>query len=716
MGVHSLVRETGSVDLIINTSCLAELTYYSPPRPGACQYRNGLSSVSPAGLLASVENGVGVCEDRGRARVSSTVRFGSDMEVRDAARFAGRRDELRVLEKVLGDDPPATVVLVHGQGGIGKSCLLRETARLARSLGYEVWWLDGRGLAPSPDAVAGVVDDVASSSRPLLLIDTYERISGLGGYLRDHAIPDLPATARVVIAGRNPPGPEWVEGAWDSVTMSLPLTALDTEEATTLLHLRGVQDEETVPELVGWANGEPLALCAGADAVMAGIPFESTGLDDDTSVARTLVSRLAGDELAGADRDVLAVTSIAHAVDARLLEQVLPGVDGEHAEAWLRSLSFAEALGTRVTIHERLRAGLRADLRSGDPGYERELRRRLADHLHDRALAGEHQLVAEISDLIDDPRIRWGLGIESGATHHADIVRPGDEEQAAAAFGSDDTMSWAGLRRWFRESPGHVYTVRNSSGTLVGIGVWVTPNDAPPWASEDTVVGPRLEHARAHSPEGRAVISRGGRPLKWSTKTTKAAIANPAMVGRRGVDHRYFYGARFEGRVQQADFYDAMGYRRVPGLDVVEDGRLVECHILDLGEGGVIGGIRDIVYRNLGLPPPAIPTRQQDVSELVRDALRSYHRPTALAANPLADGATIEQRHESVRRLLRQAIDSAFGDSDNERLLRATIEHGYLDRTGSHESTARRLHLSRATYFRRLSRATDRVATYVAKR
>jgi predicted DNA-binding protein (UPF0251 family) len=34
---------------------------------------------------------------------------------------------------------------------------------------------------------------------------------------------------------------------------------------------------------------------------------------------------------------------------------------------------------------------------------------------------------------------------------------------------------------------------------------------------------------------------------------------------------------------------------------------------------------------------------------------------------------------------------------------------------GSHESTARRLHLSRATYFRRLSQATQRIAQSISE-
>lgn len=641
-----------------------------------------------------------------------TTRFASQADARDAARFAGRKEELRLLERVLGDDPPATVVLVHGRGGIGKSSLLRATARLGASMGYQVRWLDGRGSAPTSAEIAGVFDEVSTLDRPLLLIDTYERISALGGFLREHALAALPDTARVVIAGRDVPGWEWEAGPWGAITLRLPLRRLDEEDASELLRRRGVVDDQVVSDLNSWARGEPLALSAGADAVLAGLTFDVTLLTDDASLARSLISRLARDELAGADRDVLAVAAIAHGVDVAMLEAVLSGLDGEHAVAWLRSLSFAEDMGSRVTIHERLRGAMRTELRATDPSYERELRRRLADHLYERATAGEHHLLAELSDLIDDPRIRWGLGIESGADAYADIVRPGDVEAAGAAL-EDADQAWPLFRRWFVEAPQHVYTVRNQAGELIGFGVWITSDDAPEWAGEDPVVGPRLEHARSLAPPGRAVVSRGGRPLVWGTQKTRAAIANPAMVGRRGVDIRYFYGAGFEGRVQQADFYRAMGYKRVPEMDVIEDGRVVECHLLDMGEEGVIRGMRDRVYRDLGLPISPPSTRKPDLEMEVREALRNFYDPEVLAASVLASGSSRQERYRSVQRILREAVEGAFGDTEHDRLLRATIEEGYLNSSGSHESTARRLHLSRATYFRRLSQATRRVAAAV---
>jgi AAA ATPase domain len=99
--------------------------------------------------------------------------------------------------------------------------------------------------------------------------------------------------------------------------------------------------------------------------------------------------------------------------------------------------------------------------------------------------------------------------------------------------------------------------------------------------------------------------------------------------------------------------------------------------------------------------------------DVVRDALRCLHVPAELARSPLARGYGLAQRAASVRTLIREAAEHAFGDSHDERLLRRVLVRGYLDPAPSHELAAAELHVSRATYFRRLKVASERVTAYV---
>ncbi len=70
----------------------------------------------------------------------------------------------------------------------------------------------------------------------------------------------------------------------------------------------------------------------------------------------------------------------------------------------------------------------------------------------------------------------------------------------------------------------------------------------------------------------------------------------------------------------------------------------------------------------------------------------------------------------SVRGLLRDAAERAFGDNENEKLLRRVLLRGYIEPAASHEQAAIDLSLSRAAYFRRLRAAAERVAEYLASR
>ena len=66
-------------------------------------------------------------------------------------RFVGRMTELETFRRaLLADEPPFAVLHVFGPGGVGKSTLLREFARLAVDLGRPVVHLDGRNVDPSP--------------------------------------------------------------------------------------------------------------------------------------------------------------------------------------------------------------------------------------------------------------------------------------------------------------------------------------------------------------------------------------------------------------------------------------------------------------------------------------------------------------------------------------------------------------------------------------
>ncbi|HEX8083952.1 MAG TPA: ATP-binding protein [Solirubrobacteraceae bacterium] len=653
--------------------------------------------------------------------------LGDRLAARDRQRFVGREAELAFFDELLGDDPAANVVLVHGPGGIGKSTLLRELARRGEAAGRGAFLIEGREIAPDPDQLEEVLVGVGSEPRPLVLFDTYERMTAIGGWLRRRFLPSLPAGAVVVLAGRRRPEAEWFQGGWEQVTRELELRPMDADDARALAHAHGVEDEAALAPLLEWAQDSPLALSLGADAARSG-GWKPEYVDERPDLARAILRHLTDSELeGGGEPEALAVAGIARVVTPRLLADVLPGIDADAADRWLRSLTFADAVAEGIALHELVRKAVRADLKRRRPEHERDLRRRIADHLHARAASGELRLVTDLADLVQNPALRWGLGAEGSVGLRVDALRPDDlgelhdrlERRHGGGPGFDDW--WSATRLLLERAPQRALLVRDGEERLCGYSYAVTPANAPEAAADDPVLGPWLAHAREHAPDSQAIVWRDAVDISVSREgdvtSPVLALANLATILRSGLRNpRWSYLPIDPQNAAAVEFATRSHARHTPELDFAGPHGTLHCWILDHGAGGMIGGIVRSVYAELGLPMPEAPAPVAVVPDDVRAALKALDRPTELAASPLARGGDPGERAASVRAVLEEAAERAFGGSAEERLLRDVIRRGYLDPAGSHESVAHDLHLSRATYFRKLKTASDRVAEWVAVR
>ena len=655
------------------------------------------------------------------ATADSTL--GARVARRDERRFVGRRAELGLFDRLFVDDPPASVVFVHGPGGIGKSTLLREVARRGARRGWRPRLVDGRELPPVPEALEQALGGVRDDERPLLLFDTYERIAAIGGYLRQLLLPSLSERAVVVVAGRRPPEPGWFEGGWEAVAAEVELAALADSEALELLRSRGIPNDAQAAAVARWAQGSPLALTLAAEIARADPGWRPEVDSERPELTAAVIERIGAGELDTGHRAALAAASIARVTTRRLLADVLAERGAGEAYDWLASRTFAEPVAEGLALHELVRRAVRADLRRRDPELERDLRRRIADHLHARAVAGNLLLAIDLAALIETPILRWGFGWEGSARYRIDAVRPGDAavaERFLCERGLDEW--WAGTVRFFAQAPKHIAVARDAADAFAGYMIAVTPASAPAFAASDPVLGPWLEHARTHVPDGNAVLWRDAIDM---TRDLEARVQ--AMLGMTGILHsglpnpRYAYLPINPRNRTAVEYSAALGAVHTAELDRAVGKARVECHILDYGPGGVLGMERDVIYRELGLAPPP-PTeagsqaqRRAMALEAVRAALRNLDHPHELATNPLAAGATPEERARSLRAQIGDAAEKAFGETEDERLLRRVLVRGYLDPAPSHELAAEELILSRSSYFRKLRQATERVADYIAQ-
>jgi hypothetical protein len=192
------------------------------------------------------------------------------------------------------------------------------------------------------------------------------------------------------------------------------------------------------------------------------------------------------------------------------------------------------------------------------------------------------------------------------------------------------------------------------------------------------------------------------------------------MLGVAGVlrsgapNPRYAYMPINPSFAPAVTFSRIMQAEHIGELDYSFGSRRIECHRIDYGPGGLAAAQREVVYRELGLASPRERTPAAIDGEAVRAALRNFTLPHELAGSALARGDSPAERVESVRALVREAAEQAFGETENEKLLQRVLIRGYLEPSASHEQCAYELSLSRAAYFRRLRAATDRVVAHIA--
>jgi hypothetical protein len=644
--------------------------------------------------------------------------LGARLIDRDRDRFVGRGDELAFLEGCLSGDPSISVVLVHGPGGIGKSTLLRELGRRAPTRGYELFFVEGRDLAPMPDALEAVLSGARASARPLVLIDTYERMTALDGYLRRGLLPSLPDSTVVVIAGRLEPDSAWFSGGWEGVATAVQLGGLGPRDALSLLAAHGLRDDRA-PAVVEWAEGSPLALALAAETAAVDTDWTPDLGAERPEIVRSLIRRVAESELSEVRLSALGVAAIARVTTVELLREVLPETDADVAYDRLRSLTFTEPLGDGLTLHELVRKALYADLRHRDHERERELRRRIIDHLYERARRGDPLLSIDMAHLVENSAVKWGFGWEGSVEYRIDDVRAGDAEQVAELYDARNFKKWwSGTQRFFDEAPERIAIARDKDDRMCGFTVSMSSANAPDFADEDPLSGPRLAHARAAEHLGGAVLWRDSVDFTRDRRGRVQAMLGVAGILRSGVvNPRFAYLPINPTNPDALIFARALGAEHVRDLDLELEGRRIECHRVDYGPGGLFAFQRAFVYQELGLVAPApVEARRALEQESVREALRNFRVPHELSRNHLATGETPEERAGSVRALLRDAAERAFGDSENEKLLQRVLIRGYLEPAASHEQAAIGLSLSRAAYFRRLRAAAERVAEYLSAR
>ncbi|MGR6917971.1 ATP-binding protein [[Actinomadura] parvosata] len=640
--------------------------------------------------------------------------------------FVGREEELALFGAALYGSR-CSVLYVHGPGGIGKSALLRRFAQEAALAGRSVVRVDGRTLDPSPAAFEAAAGAVLRDDRAVLLVDTFERIQGLEGWLRERFLPRLPVGALVVVAGRFAPDVRWrTDPGWAQELEVIPLRDLPPDDARALVDCCGVADELREP-LLAFAGGHPLALLLGA-AVAVRDEGAGTRWTPDHDVVATLLDQLVGEPPSAAHRHALEICAHAYMTTEELLGAALPE-DAGPLFGWLRRLPFVESSSAGLYPHDVVREVLEADLRWRDPRGYAEMHDRIHAYLAEKVrTAAEPDVLSAVTALFHLHRGDNAIGethswYEEGRIQES-TLRPEDTGRLVRlAHAAEGGRSAACAEFWLARQPSAVRVYwHTETGEPVAFSAWLRllePGDDE--CAADPVVAAAWEHALATAPPragehlavGRSWVLpayRGDSPV---TDLLQWRVIGNCLRARRMA---WSYLAVRRPSTDRTECFRRHGMRDLPDAARVGD----ESYTMFVHDWREVPP--QAWLGRLGRAPEPVPyvragrlavLSKEEFDEAIRQALRHLPRPAELANSPLTRTRLVAQHGDRepaqvLRRLLETEIESLREDPRSVKSHRALVAT-YLKGLPTQEVAAERLGLPFTTYRRHLTAGIERV-------
>ena len=670
----------------------------------------------------------------------SDLSVGAHLASARHVQYVGRVPELAQFRRALeAEELPVHVMHVYGPGGIGKTSLLDEMARLADVAGAAVARVDGRDVDPLPDAFAHAAEQALADAAPqdaarrVLLVDTYERLEPLDEWVRRTFVPGLPGSDLVVIAGRARPHHEW--RAWGGRAAMLPLRNLSDPEAHAYLAGRGVP-EEALDDVLAFTHGHPLALALVAEWVRQRGPAPGLARFDATTapdLVGDLLVRFVASVPTPAHRAALEAASVARSVTVPLLAALLDA-DADDLFNWLRGLAFTQTDQGGLRLHDVVRETVEADLRWRHPErhhtFHRRARRACSDRLRAAGTDADRYLaLAEYADLYrHNPVVQPLLRRLHQARATAEVsgsgpLRDGDARSIRALVaqhqGEEEADAVAG---WLDRRPDAAevfYAGKRVAGFLLALDLsGLTEADV----ASDPVVEAAWEATGATlRPGERGLLFRS-----WLDADQGQGVSVvQSLVFARTVEHYLSTDGLAVSALltTEPDLWDVAlrfaGLHRQPDAEAAGDGAPA-AFTKDWRAVPPDAWLDALVDRTPSDEAPARPDPAETLvvlskdafAEAVRDVLKTFTRPHRLAESPLLRARLVREPGGDPIEALQTLVTEAAAQLDlssRERPYFRALDRTYLHPAPTQAQASEDLDVPFSTYRRHLKRGVDHV-------
>lgn len=331
--------------------------------------------------------------------------------------FIGRQKEMRIWEEWLQDEQaPLRIFYISGMGGIGKSTLMNEMFQLAQQQNAVCIWLDGRSCTQTPVEFLEYVSATlqlelwqphdqypleplltASAERRFVIgIDNYEYLSLLEGWIMKVFLPKLPTTGlSIILTSRSKPSALWSTNTfWRECVRVLPLHHFTYEEMMDFLSLYDSIPRGELRELAQASDGHPLALALTIQAILnnQGLSIEERMVVSQ-SISANLLREMTSVELLPMI-DALIVLQVAN---QEILSLFLDQQVSLQQYRALQDMSFVRTSHEGLALHDVARMHLLRDLELREPKRLQTMRMKAVALLYEKFVHTDKRQRREIA-------------------------------------------------------------------------------------------------------------------------------------------------------------------------------------------------------------------------------------------------------------------------------------------------------------------------------
>ena len=651
------------------------------------------------------------------------------------------------FSSLLQQSPPSYhLIYIYGQGGQGKTTLLKQFADICKESAIRFVHIDCRYVEAHPDSFknffqqlspfgdAEIIKAIDEHDGPfVLMIDTYEKLKPLDDWLRMDFLPELPGNVITIITGRTALSTNWkTDPGWQSITKVFSLQELNDEESKQLLGRRNIP-EEKIQRIVDYTHGNPLALSIVADMFDQRIDSKFDPLDSP-DIMKTLLEQFVQEVPSPAHKAALELCSLVNVTTEKMIEEVLGAQLAHELFNWLTTLTFIEKGPAGIYPHDIARDAIAAEVHWRNPDWYRHLHIKTQQFYISRLLkkSGEQQrelLFGLIFLHRMNPAVKPFFEFQETGSSWIDKMKEEDSSHLVSMvrkFEGDESAEI--FTQWIKHQAAEVWVFRDAEKTPAGLVLKINIEKLK-GKTHDEVINRVIQYKN-----------------KLNVEEGQLMTAFRTWMGREHYQN--------VSGVQSAIFLAIVQYYFTPGLAV----SMLSCahpefwsQVLNYAD---LHHITELDYNVNDTPhgwylhdwrerPPlawldlmgkreineeetsssrkitAASLNEQQFTEAVHEALKLISNPKKLTGNPLLKcrfvqiGMELEPSDINLALTLADKIKQTVASlekSPKDEALHRVLYRTFINPVGSQEQTADFLYMSFSTYRRNLKKAVEKIA------